>query len=77
MAKLPKTANPEAVEAPAAGDPRIYISAIASSLRPVFLVAACIAVLAFALTWLLRDVPLRTKSAEDLGEAFAAPSPAD
>jgi hypothetical protein len=51
-----------------------YVSAFAASLRPVFLVAAAIGAVAFALTWLLREVPLRqTASAEGLGESFASP----
>jgi EmrB/QacA subfamily drug resistance transporter len=39
-----------------------YVRAIAGSLHPVFVTAASIAVVAFFLTWLLRDIPLRTTS---------------
>jgi EmrB/QacA subfamily drug resistance transporter len=72
-AHLPKTANPASVKQlpPAIHD--AYVSAIAASLRPVFLVAAAVGVLAFGLTWLLREVPLRTGRGGDVGEAFAAP----
>ena len=37
-----------------------YLDAFASALTTVFLVAAVISALAFALTWLIREVPLRT-----------------
>ena len=40
----------------------------------MFLAASGLAVLAFALTWLLREVPLReTAAAEGIGESFASP----
>ena len=39
-----------------------YVHAVAASLHPVFVVAAVLSVLAFVLTWLLREVPLRTTS---------------
>ena len=45
-----------------------YVAAFAAALQPVFLAAAFISVAAFALTWLLRDVPLRhTSGAEPEG----------
>jgi len=61
-AHLPKAANPAAVKElpPAVHLP--YVEAFAASLRPVFLAAAGISLLAFALTWLLREVPLREKT---------------
>ncbi len=37
-----------------------YLEGFASALTTVFLVAALISALAFALTWLIREVPLRT-----------------
>jgi hypothetical protein len=65
--KLPKTISPAAVHTlpPALHD--AYISAVAASLHPVFVTAAVIAVVAFLLTWLLRDVPLRTSSRATVG----------
>ena len=39
-----------------------FADAFSAALHPVFLVAAGVSVLAFALTWLLREVPLRTKA---------------
>jgi DNA-binding MarR family transcriptional regulator len=50
------------------------VSAVAASLRPVFLAATGISFLAFAFTWLLREVPLRQSArAEGVGESFASP----
>ncbi len=37
----------------------VYVSAVAVALHPIFLTAAGVMVLAFGLSWLLRDVPLR------------------
>jgi EmrB/QacA subfamily drug resistance transporter len=69
---LPKAANPEAVQhlPPAIHD--AYVSAFAASLQPVFVVAAAVGVVAFLLTWLLREMPLRhsTGAAETAGETF-------
>jgi hypothetical protein len=38
---------------------RAYQEAVAAALHPVFVVAAFLAILAFALTWFLRETPLR------------------
>jgi EmrB/QacA subfamily drug resistance transporter len=58
---------PPAIHAP-------YVAAFAAALQPVFLVASGVAVVAFALTWLLPDVPLRdTAPSAGVGESFAAP----
>ena len=52
-----------------------YVEAYAASLQTVFLVAVPFALVAFALTWLLPEVPLRTTTQPaDAGEIFAAPS---
>ncbi len=60
--KLPTVANPAVVRAlpPALHDP--YVHAVAAALQPVFLTAAVISVVAFALTFLLREIPLRSVS---------------
>ncbi|MGZ4415007.1 MAG: MDR family MFS transporter [Gaiellaceae bacterium] len=50
-----------------------YVDAFAASLRPVFLVAAAIAVVAFLLSWFLEEVPLRSTS----GEATSLDAPAE
>ena len=69
---MPKTADPEAIQhlPPALHD--AYVHAFAVSLRPVFLVGAGVGVVAFLLTWLLREVPLRktTGAGETAGETF-------
>ena len=71
---IPSQANPEVVKhlPPAVHTP--YVDAFSAALHPVFLTAAGIAVVGFALTWLLREVPLRqTAHAEGVGESFASP----
>lgn len=51
-----------------------YVAAVAAALHPVFLVAAGISLGAFALAWLLPEVPLRqTAAAGGIGESFASP----
>src|SRR4051812_13049038 len=58
---------PEAIKQP-------YIEAFTAALTPIFLAAAGFAIVAFLLTWLLREVPLRaTATAEGIGESFASP----
>jgi EmrB/QacA subfamily drug resistance transporter len=73
-AHIPKAANPAAVKHLPAAIHRPYVEAFAVSLRPVFLAAAVISLLAFALTWLLREVPLRDKTRFDAA-ADAVPAP--
>jgi EmrB/QacA subfamily drug resistance transporter len=72
LARIPASANPAVVKKlpPAIHDP--YVQAFAASLRPVFLVASAITVLAFLLTWLLREIPLRKTAAAD---AVPVPAP--
>ena len=45
-----------------------YDHAVAASLHPVFVTAAVLAIVAFLLTWLLREIPLRTTSRATAGE---------
>lgn len=57
-----------------------YVQAFSDSLTTVFLVAAAIAAVGFALSWLLEERPLRETVAESgtgVGEAFAMPVPTD
>ena len=70
--ELPAAANPDAIKhlPPSVHGP--YIAAFAASLRPVFLVAASVAVLAFVLSWLLREIPLRKTSAAESRTAAAS-----
>jgi hypothetical protein len=82
-------ALPPGVEAPTAVSPELvgrlpdavrepYLGAFVDALAPVFLVAALVSLLAFALTWLLREVPLRKSvAAEGISESFAMPREAE
>jgi EmrB/QacA subfamily drug resistance transporter len=75
---LPSTTSPAAVRALPAPVHDSYVHAVTAALSPIFLVAAVICVVAFALALLLPDVPLRqTSTAEGLGETFATPSHTD
>jgi EmrB/QacA subfamily drug resistance transporter len=67
------TLSPEAIRHLPAALHHAYAAAVANSLRPVFVVAAFISVFAFLLTWLLREVPLRTAPL-DGGEITGAAS---
>ncbi len=71
-ARVPKTADPAAIRHLPAPVHEAYVSAFSASLRPVFLVAAVTGVAAFVLTWLLREIPLRstTGAGATAGEAF-------
>ncbi len=51
-----------------------YLAAFTDSMQTVFLVAAVVALVAFALSWLIRELPLRqTVRTGGLGESFAIP----
>ena len=74
LAKLPSRIGPAQIDAlpPAIRDP--YVAAWAAALRPIFLIAAGIAVLGFILTWFLDELPLRdTVADQGIGDTFAAP----
>jgi EmrB/QacA subfamily drug resistance transporter len=71
--RIPPESNPTAIRnlPPQVHD--LYVGAVTSALHPVFLTAAAVAVVAFLLTWLLPEVPLRaTSQAPDVGEPFHA-----
>jgi EmrB/QacA subfamily drug resistance transporter len=68
---VPKTINPAGIRHLPAAAHAAFADAFAAALHPVFYVAAAISVLAFALTWFLREVPLRT--AVRPGEAVEPP----
>jgi EmrB/QacA subfamily drug resistance transporter len=61
-ATIPSGTNPEAVKhlPPAVRD--VYLTAVTESLHPIFYAGAALSLVAFALTWLLREVPLRATS---------------
>ena len=51
-----------------------YVAAVMSSLRPIFIIAACVAAIAFALTLQLREIPLRGVAlSANAGSAFNMP----
>jgi DNA-binding MarR family transcriptional regulator len=50
-----------------------YVAGFSAALEPVFLAAAGIMFVAFLLTWLLPEVPLKAAAAEGIGESFASP----
>ncbi len=73
-AQLPAHLGPSQVDAlpPAIRDP--YIEAYAAAIRPIFLIAAGIAAVGFAVTWLLQEHPLReTVADQGIGDSFASP----
>jgi EmrB/QacA subfamily drug resistance transporter len=74
----PAAANPAAVAHLPPEVHAAYVGAFAASLRPVFAVAAGVSLLAFVLSWLLREVPLRKSAAADgVAESFAMPRKAE
>ena len=69
--QLPAAVDPVAIKHLPAELHDLYVAALTDSLQPVFLTAAGVAVLAFVLTWFLREVPLRTSArAPDIGEGL-------
>jgi EmrB/QacA subfamily drug resistance transporter len=69
---IPKAINPAGIRDLPPAAHAAFADAFAAALHPVFLVAAGVSLLAFALTWLLRDVPLRTKA--KTGDAIQPPA---
>ena len=67
--------DPAAVAALPAPVHDAYLQGFASALTTVFLVAALVSTLAFALTWFIREVPLRT-TVHDRSPADAIPAEA-
>jgi hypothetical protein len=56
---IPKTVSPAAIKHLPAAAHQAFVDAFAAALHPVFWAAAGVSVLAFLVTWFLRDVPLR------------------
>jgi predicted transcriptional regulator len=55
-----------------------YLHAFTNALSTVFLVASAFAVLAFALSWFIRQLPLReTVASPDMADTFASPRGTD
>ena len=74
-ARLPATTDPATILALPTPVRNAYEDAFAAALHPVFLSAAVVALSAFALTWLLREVPLQRSSVPDSPAGFE-PDPA-
>ena len=56
---IPKTINPAGIRHLPPAAHTAFADAFAAALHPVFFVAAAVSVVAFLLSWLLREVPLR------------------
>jgi EmrB/QacA subfamily drug resistance transporter len=75
--RIPKVINPAGIKDLPPAVHNAFADAVAAALHPVFLVAGAVSLLAFALAWLLREVPLQTETgAEDLDERTSAESSA-
>jgi MFS family permease len=73
-AALPAATAPDAIQALPAAVRTIYLEVFTAALHPVYLYAAAVGAVGFALTWFLKELPLRTAArAETLGERFAMP----
>ncbi len=73
-AALPAATAPEAIQALPAAVRTVYLEVFTAALHPVYLYAAAVGAVGFALTWFLKELPLRTAArAETLGESFAMP----
>jgi EmrB/QacA subfamily drug resistance transporter len=72
---LPKTLTPGTIGQLPTGAHNAVVEAYALALQPVFLAAAGVSIVAFALTWLVRDMPLRTHSQS--GDAIPPPRDAE
>jgi EmrB/QacA subfamily drug resistance transporter len=66
--------NPKEIDALPAVVRAGYLHAFTNSLSTVFLVASAFAIVAFALSWFIRQLPLReTVASTDLADTFAGP----
>jgi EmrB/QacA subfamily drug resistance transporter len=65
---LPDATSPAAIHALPSATRSLYLAAFTLALHPVFLHAAAIAALGFALAWFLKEVPLRLTPATPPGD---------
>ncbi len=73
-AQLPAHIGPGVIDKLPEAIKSAYVDAYATSLHPVFLLAAGLAVLAFAFTWMLEERPLRqTVADQGIRDSFASP----
>ena len=78
--KIPSSAavSPKVIAALPAPIRSDYLQAFTNSLNTVFLVASLVGLLAFALSWFIREVPLReTVATGDMSDTFATPRDTD
>jgi EmrB/QacA subfamily drug resistance transporter len=68
---VPATINPEGIRRLPPPVRSAFVDAFSVALHPVFMTAAAVSLVAFALTWLLREVPLRTHARP--GDAIPPP----
>jgi EmrB/QacA subfamily drug resistance transporter len=72
------TVNPKEIAALPAALRDGYLHAFTNALSTVFLVASAFAILAFALSWFIRQLPLReTVASTDMADTFAGPRDVD
>jgi hypothetical protein len=71
------TVDPAGLKALPAPVHDAYISAFTEALQTVFLVATCVVLVAFALSWLIPERPLRTSVTTTVGDALGAPVDTD
>jgi EmrB/QacA subfamily drug resistance transporter len=74
-ARLPTTTDPATIRALPTPVRNAFEEAFAAALHPVFLSAGVVALSAFALAWLLREIPLRRTGATETPPGFE-PDPA-
>ena len=72
---LPAAPAPAAIQMLPSATRSLYLTAFTGALHPVFLHAAAIAALGFALTWFLKEVPLRLTPAAPPGAACRSGAP--
>ena len=70
---VPKAINPAQIKKLPPAAHAAFADAFSAALHPVFLMAAGVSIFAFALTWLLREVPLRTNVKANPGDAIQPP----
>jgi EmrB/QacA subfamily drug resistance transporter len=77
IAGLQKGATPEVIAHLPPETHELYTNAYTQALQPLFLVGGGVALVAFALSWFIPEVPLRKSVTSDgIGESFAVPNDA-
>jgi DNA-binding MarR family transcriptional regulator len=75
-AALPAATAPDAIWALPIAVRTVYLDVFTAALHPVFLYVAWLGALGFALTWFLKELPLRGLARTGLGESFTMPGDA-